>query len=42
VRKIRRAIRESYLKGKAYHRAEVEKDPDLLAYVLKKDYLEDI
>ncbi len=38
VRKIRRAIFEAYLEGKAYHRNEVKKDPELLAYILKDNY----
>lgn len=42
VRRIRRAIYEAHLKGRVYHRAEVKKDPRLLAYVLKDNYLEEI
>ncbi|OYT98225.1 MAG: hypothetical protein CFE40_13245 [Burkholderiales bacterium PBB1] len=38
-RTVLRAVRRAYLRGMAYHQAEVARDPELLAWVLKEDYL---
>ncbi|MCX5829831.1 MAG: glycosyltransferase [Deltaproteobacteria bacterium] len=38
--KISRQVRTAYLDGYEFHRNEVRNDPELLSYVLKKNYLE--
>ena len=37
---VRRRLRQAYLQGVEFHRAEVRRDPGLLNYILKETYLD--
>jgi glycosyltransferase involved in cell wall biosynthesis len=39
LRSVLHAVRHAYRRGVSFHRAEVRRDPALLAWVLKEDYL---